>query len=654
MNRQDNINYRNEIISIINSFNLTDAWRDLYPTTKRYTWHSRGKAARLDYFLISEHLMNDLITYKIIPGLHSDHSILIITLNNSNKNRGRGFWKFNCNLLHDKIYVKTVKDILSECKKKYTNMTDKGLIWELCKLEIRSFSVPYCIKKKKERSAFKRSLEEELEKLLVLLDQNLDKDTLNSYNLNKKELQDIEREETNAIIFRSKVKWIEEGEKNTKYFLNLEKNNYTNKLITNLEVNGKLISDPNNISKELTYFYKDLYTEKLNEQDNSYNNSTNLFLENSDIPKLSELQKDFCERQVTEAEILSNLKNLNNGKTPGTDGLPTDFYKFFYIDIKKILFDSITYAMNNGELSIEQKRSIITLLPKKNKNKLYIKNWRPISLLNTDYKLIAKIFASRLQNVLPSVINYDQSGYLKNRYIGQNIRLLEDVSTYTNFYNLPGIIFSIDFEKAFDSINWSFLLKTLKCFNFGTKFISYIRTMYNNIESTVINNGTSDKFFKLHRGVRQGCPLSAYLFIIAIEILAIKVRNNPDIKGIKIGHQELKISLLADDITLLLKNIESVTETLNTLKFFHSCSGLKINIDKSHAKYIGSLTTCDYFPHGLSWIKTPLFTLGIHIVTDPEVNYKFNFSQKNHKPICQPKHLETKEFISERKNNSYK
>ena len=284
--------------------------------------------------------------------------------------------------------------------------------------------------------------------------------------------------------------------------------------------------------------------------------------------------------------------------------------------------------MSNKELSTEQKRSIITLLPKKNKNKLYIKNWRPISLLNTDYKIIAKIFSSRLQNVLPSIINYDQTGYLKNRFIGQNIRLLEDVSTYTDFYNLPGIIFSIDFEKAFDSINWTFLLKSLEYFNFGTKCISYIQTMYKNIESTVINNGTTDKFFKLNRGVRQGCPLSAYLFIITIEILAINIRNNPDIKGIKIGDHELKISLLADDITLLLQNTESLKYTLNTLKLFYSCSGLKINIDKSHAKYIGSLTTCDYFPYGLSWIKTPLFTLGIHIVTDPELNYKLNFSQK--------------------------
>jgi hypothetical protein len=241
---------------------------------------------------------------------------------------------------------------------------------------------------------------------------------------------------------------------------------------------------------------------------------------------------------------------------------------------------------------------------------------------------LAKIFASRLQNVLPDIINNDQAGYLNNRFIGQNIRLLEDVSTYTEFYNLPGIIFSIDFEKAFDSINWTFLLKSLESFNFGNTFISYIQTMYKNIEATVINNGTSNNFFKIHKGVRQGCPLSAYLFIIAIEILAIHVRNNSNIKGIQIGNQEIKISLLADDITLLLQDLNSIPQILNTLKKFHSCSGLKINIEKSNAKYIGSLITCDHYPHGLSWIKTPIYTLGIHIVTNQELNYTLNFAQK--------------------------
>ena len=234
---------------------------------------------------------------------------------------------------------------------------------------------------------------------------------------------------------------------------------------------------------------------------------------------------------------------------------------------------------------------------------MYLKNWRPLSLLNTDYKILTKLLANRLKYVLPSIINEDQSGYLEGCFIGQNIRLLEDISFFTKAENKPGIILSIDFEKAFDSVNWNFLINTLKFLNFGQNIISYIKTVYNNIESTVINNGNTSKYFKLERGVRQGCPLSAYLFILIIEILANKIRCDPSIRGIYIDNKEIKISLLADNTTCFLSDLCSLKHLLTLLMLFHHCSGLKINIDKTQAKYIGSLKNNDYFPHGLSWIK---------------------------------------------------
>ncbi len=122
--------------------------------------------------------------------------------------------------------------------------------------------------------------------------------------------------------------------------------------------------------------------------------------------------------------------------------------------------------------------------------------------------------------------------------------------------------------------------------------------------------------------------MSAYLFIIAIEILAIKIPNDPSIKGIKIGNNEIKICLLADDMTLLLQYLTSVNNVLNMLAYFHKCSGLKINLDKSNAKYIDSITDGDYFPHDLSWIKTPFETLVISIVNNSDMNYKLNFQHR--------------------------
>jgi exonuclease III len=628
-NKNDNPFYRAEVKVLLESMNLTDCFRDLHENLRRYTWHSRGKSSRLDYFFISEHLLNELYSYKIQPGLHSDHSILDLKIGNDTNLRGKGFWKFNISLLRDPVYVGKVKGIIQKCEHDYATLEDKGLVWEVTKMEIRSFTLPYCVKKKKERSHFKQSMEQEMVRIQELLDAHPTEQNQEFYQATKKELEQIEKDELNSQIFRSKIQWTEEGEKNSKFFLGLEKRNYLNKLITHLEIDGKNVTDINKISDETAKFYKQLYSEKLNNFDSSYQENLDLFLENN-MPKLNEDQKHFCDKAISESEILKSIKLLANGKTPGSDGLPADWYKFFWVDIKHLLCNSITYAMDHGELSIEQKRGIITLLPKKNKNRTFLRNWRPISLLNTDYKIIAKVLANRMQQVLPSIIHQDQSGYLKGRYIGQNIRILEDVSFFTKHNNIPGMLLSIDFEKAFDSLNWNFLFQTLHHVNFGSSFVKYVKTMYTNIESTVINNGSAGNFFKLQRGVRQGCPLSAYLFILSLETLANKIRNDKNIKGIKIGDQEIKIVLLADDITLILSDLSSVEHSIKILKAYSKCAGLKINVEKTQAKYIGSLKDSDYFPHGLSWIKTPIETLGIIITDDVDKCFKYNFQQKIH------------------------
>ncbi len=149
--------------------------------------------------------------------------------------------------------------------------------------------------------------------------------------------------------------------------------------------------------------------------------------------------------------------------------------------------------------------------------------------------------------------------------------------------------------------------------------------MHNNIESTILNNGNTGIYFKLQRGVRQGCPLSAYLFIINLETLANTIWNDSNIKGIHIDNKEIKSSLLADDINVILLNLDSVKNSLTVLKKFSNCAGLNIIVDNIMAKYIGSLMSCDHFPLGLSWIKTPTETLGITITDNDQPNFRYNF-----------------------------
>ena len=185
------------------------------------------------------------------------------------------------------------------------------------------------------------------------------------------------------------------------------------------------------------------------------------------------------------------------------------------------MINSFNYGFVKGELSISQRQGIIRLIPKKNKNLSLLKNWQPISLLNVDYKIATKALALRL----PSIISDVQTGYIEGRLIGENIRIISDIIHFTAEQNQEGIALFIDFEKAFDSLEWAFLSKALDVFQFGNDFKNWVRILFSNISSCTINNGYASSWFKLERGIRQGCLLSGLLFVLAVETLSACIRS---------------------------------------------------------------------------------------------------------------------------------
>ena len=205
--------------------------------------------------------------------------------------------------------------------------------------------------------------------------------------------------------------------------------------------------------------------------------------------KLDQNNKFLCEGQLTENECLNALKDMKNNKSPGSDGLTTEFYKIFWNDLKLYYIKSINYSYQQNDLTELQKQSIITLLPKTEKDICFLENWRPISLLNVDYKIATKSIANRLKKVISSIISSSQTGFIKGRYIGENIRLVCEVLEFVNENNMPALLFFSDFEKAFDSINHDFMFNTLRHFNFGESLIGWVQLFYKGANSFVTNNG---------------------------------------------------------------------------------------------------------------------------------------------------------------------
>ena len=288
---------------------------------------------------------------------------------------------------------------------------------------------------------------------------------------------------------------------------------------------------------------------------------------------------------------------MEKGKSPECDGFPAEFYQLFWTDIADPYVNAINKAYREGISSITQRRGIISLLPKGRKSPLLLKNWRPMTLLNCDYKIAAKAIAFRVKNVLPKITNDDQPGFLKNRFIGDNIRLINDIIDFTEHKNLKGLLLFLDLEKAFDTIEWSFLYRALEKFNFGPSLIAWIKLFYTDTNSCIINWFSG--FFNLKRGLRQGCPLSPYLFIVCVEILATVIRAETNIKGIRVGNEECKISQYADDSTLISDGSRQLLQSIfSVLDIFASVSSLKVNYEKTEAMWIGALkdSTNTMFP----------------------------------------------------------
>ena len=436
------------------------------------------------------------------------------------------------------------------------------------------------------------------------------------------ELEEIRKYKIQGSFLRSKAKWYLEGEKSNKFFLNLEKHNYSDKTISRLKINddSEEITDMKEILKEQKKYFEKLYapsTTVLSEESENY-----FFPQvNNSLEKLNDQEKDSCEGKITERECLSVLKEMPNSKSPGSDGFTSEFFKFFWKDIKVFLVRSINCGYDKGLLSTTQRQAIIQCIPKEDKSRLYLDNWRPISLLNIDYKIASGVIAQRIKTHLPKLISTTQKGYMSGRYIGECTRQLLDIINNANEEKKTGLVLSLDFQKAFDSVDWKYIEKVLKYFNFGPSICNWIKTFYNNISSAVTNYGYISEFFRVFRGVRQGDPLSPYLFILCVEILSAGIKNDQEIKGLVLCETENIISQYADDGQIYLEDDEnSLKKLLRTLEIFGSISGLRLNKRKSKIFWVGTKLGSNetLLPdENLCWINSGLIKiLGINVNLD--------------------------------------
>ena len=609
---------------------VTDVFRKKYPNDHGYTWTNPAnptQKSRLDYILLTNYLYQFVKECKVQHSPTPDHSAVLCQLNIIHKKRGPGYWKLNTSVLEEREYQDGIKYTIQKTKNEYNHILTSGHLWDLCKIRIKEYTIRYCINKAKMKRDMYAKLDnhiKEIDSEIMLNNDNTDF-LKNEREEVKRKLDAFMKDKAKGYQIRSRAKWIEEGEKSTAYFARLEKQRQTYNNISRLNTaDNRIVEDDVTILEEAVNFYKGLYESSKPPTQHVKQYVT----ETLNIRMLNDEDREKCEGQIQKKECEMVMKHMKKNKSPGLDGIPLEFYQTFWNTIGDILIDVYNESFITGELPYSQRTSVLSLIFKKG-DRLLLKNYRPISLATTDYKIMAFVLAHRLQKVLDKIISTSQAGYVKKRFIGCNIRLIEDLLDYSENLNDEASIIFLDFQKAFDTIEWVFIHEALQKFNFGPQFIHWIKTIYNNPGAKIKNNGWLSDTFTISRGVRQGCPVSALLFIIAVEVLALNLKNDISVQGIKITtnliDKEIKLMQYADDTVLLLNDHNSINNAILNVREFSKVSGLILNVDKSEA--ISIRRNVPVIDNGIKWVESAK-CLGIYVGHNKDLNMHMNWERK--------------------------
>ena len=585
--------------------------------------------------------MNFVDGADIDYGYRSDHSIITTKLVFKQDTNRKSFWKFNTSLLKDSEYLEEVNTLIEEVISEYaaapynrdglSGVPKSEIVFTLAEdtfldfllMKIRAKTIAYATMKKKKNIEEEKNLEDSIQTLEKKANKSTEE--YNEILEKQEELEKLRQKRLEGVLLRSRARWIAEGEKVSKYFCNLEKRHYVSKTMSHIREDGIVITDSLEIANKVNSFYQKLYEKKEVE-------NCGIRELVSEVPHLNERDMKELEGEITYEEASNVLKNMNNSKSPGSDGFSAEFFKVFWVKLGHLVVRALNASFRKGILTPTQREGVIVCIPKGDKDRELIKNWRPISLLNVVYKIGSGSIASRLKDVLPNLINDDQTGFIRGRFIGDNIRLIYDMIEYLNRKELPGLLLNLDFEKAFDSISWDFMLNVLKEFGFGDDLCKWIKLFYTDIKSTVSVNGITAGWFKVGRGCRQGDPISPYLFVLCVEILAIMIRENNDIKGIEINNTEHKISQYADDTELTLEGDRKSFETcIQVIDRFGKVSGLNLSTEKCEAMWLGSQKNSNvtYMQHlGMKWNPPKMKILGIWFTNSLEECENLNYTEK--------------------------
>lgn len=590
--------------TLLQEFSLIDAWRFFNPTQREYTYFSpvHHTYTRIDYFLVDKRLISQIHSCSHGAIVISDHAPVTLNLSVEGFYRSKT-WRFNSRLLSDDKFVAFVEskiDLFVDTNK--TSSVSPALLWDTFKAFIRGHIISFSSFENRQRKKKMSELMTRISQLDNLYAKSPSPMIYNDRLSLQTEFDHLTTVEVEEMLIKSQYAQYEYGEKATKLLAHQLRSTASSHLVSQIQTPNGISTDPQTINNQFKLFYSSLYTSECVFDPSSVDS----FFSELNIPLIDRLISRQMDEPISNEEITRAVGAMQCSKCPGPDGFPVEFYRKFIHKLAPLLLSMYTYSFQIGTLPPTLLRATVSLILKKDKDPLSCNSYRPISLINVDYKILSKLLAKRLETVLPSVINPDQTGFIKGRYAFSNIRRLLNVIYNSSELGDQEFVISLDAEKAFDRVEWEYLFYVLRKFGFGKQFISWVKLLYTSPLASIKTNGMDSDYFPLFRGTRQGCPMSPLLFALAIEPLAISFRSNKHIIGITRNNIEQRVSLYADDLLLYISKPDiSIPTVLSILEHFGRISGYKLNYTKS-----------ELFPLNLAVQQYPLTRFPFRIVSD--------------------------------------
>ena len=369
----------------------------------------------------------------------------------------------------------------------------------------------------------------------------------------------------------SRIQWLKLGDRNSKFFHLCASIRRSRNNISSLHIRGSKISDLATIKKEAVDFYKNLFNEEP---------SPRPFFTELDFKKLSSLQSESLIAPFSHLEIDSAMASCNPSKAPGPDGFNFAFIKAAWEHIKEDVYLVVNEFWRSGKLPKGSNVAFITLIAK-TVNPKGFQDFRPISMVGSIYKIIAKLLSLRLKQVMGDLVGVNQSSFIEGRQILDGELIAGELFDSCKRNNTKAVFLKLDFHKAFDCVSWEFLDWTLKQMGFPTLWCKWISGCISSAAASILINGSPSDPFKLKRGLRQGDPLSPFLFVLAVEVLNLMIKKASELQlwsGLEVGNHGTKLTHLQyvdDTIIFSPQNLKFLQNIKKPSFFFNSHLALK-------------------------------------------------------------------------------